>query len=78
MSFLITIRTAVSWLTAPLQSRLSAPGALSPEAGMATAEYAVATVAACGFAGILYKLITSDLVMSLLKALITHAFHLSF
>ena len=45
---------------------------------MATAEYAVATVAACGFAGVLYKLITSDLVMSLLKALISHAFNLSF
>jgi hypothetical protein len=78
MSLLVTIRTAVSWLTAPVQSRLAAPGSPSADAGMATAEYAVATVAACGFAGVLYKLITSDLVMSLLKALISHAFHLSF
>jgi hypothetical protein len=38
----------------------------------------VGTVAACGFAGVLYKLITSDLVMSLLKAIIGKAFHLSF
>jgi hypothetical protein len=75
MSLLITLRTAVSWFTGSVASRQSGH---SPEAGMATAEYAVATVAACGFAGVLYKLITSDLVMSLLKALISHAFHLSF
>ncbi|MCW2543833.1 MAG: hypothetical protein JWM40_1385 [Frankiales bacterium] len=77
MSVLILIRTAVSWLSATVQSRASSVAARS-DAGMATAEYAVATVAACGFAGVLYKLITSDLVMSLLKALISHAFHLSF
>jgi hypothetical protein len=77
MSVLILIRIAVSWLSATVQSRTSAGGS-RPDAGMATAEYAVATVAACGFAGVLYKLITSDLVMSLLKALISHAFHLSF
>ena len=77
MSVLILIRTALSWISATTRSRLSVAGA-RPDAGMATAEYAVATVAACGFAGVLYKLITSDLVMSLLKALISHAFHLSF
>ena len=31
---------------------------VSGQAGMATAEYAVATVAACGFGGLLYKLLT--------------------
>lgn len=41
--------------------------------GMATAEYAVATVAACGFAGVLYKIVTSDAVMHLIESLITHA-----
>ena len=76
MSSSTPIRTAVSWLTHVRLSRGSCVP--RPEAGMATAEYAVATVAACGFAGVLYKLITSDLVMSLLKALISHAFHLSF
>lgn len=30
------------------------------EAGMSTAEYAVGTVSACGFAGVLYKVLTSS------------------
>jgi hypothetical protein len=40
---------------------------------MATAEYAVATVAACGFGGILYKLLSSDAVLDLLMDLIKRA-----
>jgi hypothetical protein len=36
-------------------ARLDAAGR---EAGMTTAEYAVGTVAACGFAGVLYKVLT--------------------
>lgn len=38
--------------------------------GMATAEYAVGTVSACGFAGLLYKLLTSDFGQNLLTGLI--------
>jgi len=30
------------------------------EQGMSTAEYAVGTVSACGFGGILFKILTSD------------------
>ena len=41
--------------------------------GMSTAEYAVGTVAACGFAGILYKLLTSDQVLSLLTDIVKRA-----
>jgi hypothetical protein len=41
--------------------------------GMATAEYAVGTVAACGFGGVLYKLLTSDLVAKLLSDLVERA-----
>ena len=37
------------------------------ESGMATAEYAVGTVTACGFAGMLYTLLTSDFGQSLLQ-----------
>ena len=48
------------------------------EAGMATAEYAVATVAACGFSGILYKVITSPQVLGLLRDVISRAFKLAF
>jgi hypothetical protein len=37
--------------------------------GVATAEYAVATAAGCGFAAVLIKLLTSDWGQSLLKTL---------
>lgn len=46
----------------------------SGEHGMTTAEYAVGTVAACGFSGVLYKLLTSDSVQSLLSGLVEKAF----
>jgi hypothetical protein len=51
---------------------------LGPEAGMTTAEYAVGTVAACGFGGILYKVITSPEILGLLRDVIASAFKLSF
>jgi hypothetical protein len=61
---------------------MSRPDIPTPEtpddAGMTTAEYAVGTVAACGFAGILYKLLTSPEVMRLLKDIITRALSLPF
>jgi len=41
---------------------------------MATAEYAVATVAACGFGGLLFKLLSSDFAGGLLMDLIKRAF----
>jgi Protein of unknown function (DUF4244) len=44
------------------------------EDGMTTAEYAVGTVAACGFGGILYKLLTSDTVIELLTNVVRRAF----
>jgi Protein of unknown function (DUF4244) len=44
------------------------------EQGMTTAEYAVGTVAACGFGGILYKLLTSDTVIELLTNVVRRAF----
>ena len=50
----------------------------SAEAGMTTAEYAVGTVAACGFGGILYKVITSPEIIGLLRDVIASAFKLSF
>lgn len=43
------------------------------ERGAASAEYAVTTVAACGFAGILIALLKSDVIMGLLKAIINFA-----
>jgi hypothetical protein len=55
--------------------RVRAAGA---DAGMTTAEYAVGTVAACGFGGILYKLLTSDTVLKLLTDIIRRALTLAF
>jgi Flp pilus assembly pilin Flp len=39
------------------------------ERGMTTAEYAVGTVASCGFAGVLVKLLSEPWVQDLLKDL---------
>jgi hypothetical protein len=50
--------------------------AQSADSGMATAEYAVATVAACGFAGLLYRVLTSAQIYRVIDALITHALHM--
>ena len=61
--------------TRRLSARLTAAG---PEAGMTTAEYAVGTVAACGFGGILFKVITSPEILGLLRDVIASAFKLSF
>ena len=44
------------------------------DAGMTTAEYAVGTVAACGFSGVLYKLLESEEVRGLLLGAISRAF----
>lgn len=43
--------------------------------GMSTAEYAVGTVAACGFAAVLFKIVTSHQVMQLMTDIITKALH---
>jgi len=72
MRVLSTARTAPFRLAARLHT-----GA-APDAGMTTAEYAVGTVAACGFSGILYKLLTSPEVLGLLRDVITRALKLSF
>ncbi|MCX4748127.1 DUF4244 domain-containing protein [Kitasatospora sp. NBC_01287] len=43
--------------------------------GMSTAEYAVGTVAACGFAALLYKVVTSGAVSGALAELLDRALH---
>lgn len=48
------------------------------EAGMTTAEYAVGTIAACGFAGVLYKAITSAEVLAAVKHVVVRAFQQAF
>ena len=46
--------------------------------GMTTAEYAVGTVAACGFGGVLYEVITSDAITGLISQLIGRALSVVF
>ncbi len=48
------------------------------DARMTTAEYAVGTVAACGFGGVLYKILTSGDVIGLVTNLISKALNLPF
>lgn len=48
-----------------------------PDAGMSTAEYAVGTVAACGFAALLFKILTSPQVRRLVVGLVTRALNLA-
>lgn len=47
---------------------------VTSEKGMSTAEYAVGTVAAAGFGGLLLKLLTSPEVQSLLWSVVQRAF----
>jgi hypothetical protein len=42
--------------------------------GMATAEYAVGTVAACGFGGVLIKVLTNPTVVELVTDVVRRAF----
>ncbi|MFH8981741.1 DUF4244 domain-containing protein [Streptomyces varsoviensis] len=45
---------------------------------MTTAEYAMGTLAACGFAAVLYKVVTSGAVGAALQSLIEKALHAQF
>ena len=72
MRALHTLRTAPTRAVVRLQT------AASGDDGMTTAEYAVGTVAACGFGGILYKVITSPEVLGLITGVISKAFKLGF
>lgn len=74
MAALLSVRTA----PARAAVRLQAVQDGDREAGMTTAEYAVGTVAACGFSGILYKVITSPQVLELITGVISRAFKLVF
>ncbi|HET7172974.1 MAG TPA: DUF4244 domain-containing protein [Nocardioidaceae bacterium] len=53
-------------MTTRIAARL---GTARSQRGMTTAEYAVGTVSACGFAGLLFKLLTSDFGQKLLEDL---------
>lgn len=56
-----------------LRRRLRRAQAVGREAGMATAEYAIATVAAAGFAGLLIAILRSNEVRGLLLGIVRGA-----
>ncbi len=56
-----------------LSAGRGAGGRRALNAGMATAEYAVVTLAACGFAGLLVAILHSDTVRGLLLGIIQRA-----
>lgn len=68
----------------PAAARLDTPvaekecsGGRESDSGMTTAEYAVGTVAAVGFAGLLYKVVTSAPVSNALSSVIERALSVS-
>jgi hypothetical protein len=56
-----------------LKARFARLSGEAADAGMSTAEYAVGTVAAVGFAGLLFKVVTSDTVQAALTSIIEKA-----
>jgi Flp pilus assembly pilin Flp len=50
---------------------------LRDETGMSTAEYAVGTLAACGFAGVLWVVVHSGEVHDLLQGVVARALNLA-
>ncbi len=58
---------------ARLSDRLAAARARCDDDGMTTAEYAVGTLAACGFAGVLLRVVTSSGVHDALAGLLARA-----
>ena len=60
--------------TVPNLIRRTARRLLRSEGGMTTAEYAVGTIAACAFAGLLLKVVTSGSTMTLLSSVVKKAF----
>lgn len=57
----------------PPRRRLLRPRRFGPQAGTTTAEYAIGTLAACAFAAVLYKIITSGSVSGMLSGIIHKA-----
>ena len=70
------MRVFTTLRTAPVRLAVRLQTAGSGDAGMTTAEYAVGTVAACGFGGVFYKVVTSEPVLEVFKQVILKAFKL--
>ncbi|WP_199239293.1 DUF4244 domain-containing protein [Streptomyces sp. ICBB 8177] len=65
-------------MTSWMRRRWDAMRGEAAQAGMSTAEYAVGTLAACAFAAVLYKVVTSAAVASALSGMIKKALDVAF
>jgi hypothetical protein len=73
------VTTALSNIRRAIPARLRATrDAGMSAAGMSTAEYAIGTVAACAFAALLYKVVTSTQILDLLTGVVSRALHVPF
>lgn len=68
---------ATNRLSARVQSR-AALGGQDPEAGMVMSEYAMGTAVSAGCVGVVYKIVTSEQVLEVIKKVILKAFRLNF
>lgn len=69
---------AYGWLRGGVRRWARAVRSGRRDAGMVSAEYAVGLIAAVGFAGVLFQVVTSDVVQSALQSLVAKALHGSF
>ncbi|MGW7415314.1 DUF4244 domain-containing protein [Streptomyces sp. NPDC054863] len=58
--------------------RVRARVQVAGDSGMTTSEYAVGTIAACAFAAVLYKVVSSDAVSTALQAAVERALDVQF
>ncbi|MFE9395197.1 DUF4244 domain-containing protein [Streptomyces flavidovirens] len=66
------------WVWMRVRAHRLVSRAAGGDAGMTTSEYAMGTIAACAFAAVLYKVVTSDMVSSALEAVVGRALNVPF
>lgn len=69
------LRNACDWMRVRMLVLKRGPGR---DAGMSTSEYAVGTIAACAFAAVLYKVVTSGPVAAALQSVVEKALNAKF
>jgi Protein of unknown function (DUF4244) len=70
---LLAARSAAGWAPQRTVRRLTRGRAAASETGMTTAEYAIGTLAACGFAALLVTILRGGVVQGLLLGIIKRA-----
>ncbi|MFE7776547.1 DUF4244 domain-containing protein [Streptomyces sp. NPDC057445] len=79
MRFVVRVKEWVGRALAGAATRVRPAGARArTDAGMTTSEYAMGTIAACAFAAVLYKVVTSGTVSKALESVIGKALDAQF